>query len=197
MLKLFDRWDTSAIAVKDIGLQKYVNLRETLVPRTCGRNTRRFHKSTYMNIIERLINKLMVPGHKGKKHKLTSGQCSGKWQFAYRTVIKTFEIVENQTKQNPVEVFIRALENAAPREEVTSIEYGGAKYPQAVEVAPQRRIDMVLRLITQGAYAKSWNSKKTIESCLADEILKAYNMDQTSAALSKKLEMERQASSAR
>ncbi len=106
-------------------------------------------------------------------------------------------IIEQKSKKNPIEVFVKALENAAPREEIVTIEYGGARYPKAVECAPQRRIDLVLRLFTQGAYQKAFNKKKTVESALADEILAAHAMSQQSVAISKKLELERQADSSR
>ena len=106
-------------------------------------------------------------------------------------------LIEKQTKSNPVEIFVRAIENAAPREEITTIEYGGARYPKAVEMAPQRRVDYALRLMTQGAYQASFGKKKSIVDALANEIIKANKMDQTSAAISKKLELERQADASR
>ena len=144
------------------------------------------------------MGKLQVPGHKGKSHKLTSGHCTGKAMNSYRIVFKAFGIIENQTKKNPIEVFVKALENAAPREEITTIEYGGARYPQAVDCSPQRRIDIALRQMTQGSYAKAFNKKVSMEKALANEIIGAYNADQASSqAYSKRIELERQAESAR
>jgi small subunit ribosomal protein S7 len=196
-IKLFDKWDTTGITVQDPGLIKYVNLRPIVVPRTGGRNVgTQFWKSKY-HVVERLINKIMIPGHKGKKHKTSSGRCSGKGTTAYQIVEDTFDLIEKQTKSNPVEIFVRAIENAAPREEITTIEYGGARYPKAVEMAPQRRVDYALRLMTQGAYQASFGKKKSIVDALANEIIKANKMDQTSAAISKKLELERQADASR
>ena len=195
--KIYNRWDISNIEVKDPGLKRYINLSNIMVPRTGGKNVRvRFWKSKN-NIIERFMNKLMVPGHRGKKHKLTSGHNTGKSYHVFNIVEKTFEIIEQRTKQNPVEIFVRALENAAPREEITAIEYGGARYPQAVECAPQRRVDVALRMFTQGSYQRSFGKKIKIEEALADEIIKAYNIDQGSAAIAKKLELEKQADSSR
>ncbi len=196
-LKIFDRWETNHIKVTDLGLQDYINIKPIIVPRTCGRNVgTQFWKSKY-NIVERLINKLMIPGHKGKKHKISSGRCGGKAITAYHIVEKTFLIIERKTNKNPVEVFVKALENAAPREEITTIEYGGARYPKAVECSPQRRIDVALRLMVQGSYANSYGKKKSIEDALSDEIIKAYNMDQTSISIGKKLEIERQSDASR
>src|SRR3989338_6480841 len=196
-MKLFNKYDLSGIVINDPCLKGYINLDPLLVPKTTGRNTsNRFWKAKY-NIVERLMNKLMVPGHKGKKHKLTSCSCTGKGLMVYKIVQKTFDIIEGRLKKNPVEVFVKALENAAPREEITTIEYGGARYPQAVECAPLRRVDIALRQMVQGSYSRCFNKKVRIEEVLAEEIIKAYNTDQGSQAISKKLELERQADSSR
>ncbi|MBI5392208.1 30S ribosomal protein S7 [Candidatus Woesearchaeota archaeon] len=196
-IKLFHLWDISGIHVEDPGLKKYVTLTPVFVPHAAGRNAKSRFGKTKSNIVERLMGKLMVPGHKGKKHKLTSGHITGKGAHVYQTVIDTFTSIERDTKENPVKVFIKAIENAAPREEITTIEYGGARYPQAVECAPQRRIDIALRQMVQGAYTKCFDSKITLVKALSDEIIKSYRMDQTSQAISKKLELERQADSSR
>ena len=192
-IKAFNRWSTKAIAVEDDGLRDYITLEPKIVLRSAGRYVKsRFHKSR-MFIVERLINKLMNTGHKGKKHFRSSFHETGKVQTAYHIVEEVFKKIEQRTKKNPVEVFVKALENAAPREEIITIEYGGARYPKAVECAPQRRIDLALRLMTQGSYHKSFNSKKGIADTLTDEIVNAYNLSQNSAAVAKKLELERQA----
>jgi small subunit ribosomal protein S7 len=196
-IKLFNQYSVEGIAVDDQGLQAYITVSPIIVPKTGARYAgRRFHKSR-ISIVERLINKIMVPGHKGRKHKTTSGHCTGKAHAAYKLVKDAFEIVEKRTKLNPFAVFVKAVENASPREEIVTIEYGGARYPKATEVAPQRRIDMALRLMTQGAFNASFNSKKKAADALADEIINAYNMDTKSNAIAKKLELERQADSSR
>ena len=100
-------------------------------------------------------------------------------------------------KQNPLAILVKAIENAAPREEVIAIEYGGARYPKAVEVAPQRRVDLALRFMTQGAYARSFNKKVKIEDALADEIVNAAQCSGKSNAISKKRDLERQAASSK
>lgn len=197
MIKLFDKWDTAGIKVEDQGLRDYINLKPIIIPKTSGRNVKMQFAKSKNNIVERLITKLMVPGHRGKKHKMSSGHCCGKAIKTYKIVKNAFMIIEKQLNKNPVEVFVKAVENAAPREEINTIEYGGAKYPQAVEVSPQRRVDFAMKMIVQGAYAKSFRSKRKIEETLADEIIKAYQCDSKSSAISKKLELERQADSAR
>jgi len=196
-LKWFNKWSTSEVLVEDPGLKKYIDIKPILVPRSFGRNSaQRFGKSK-STIIERLMNKVTVSGHKGKKHYRTSGHMTGKGLHAYSTLKKVMLIIERETKQNPIQILVKAIENAAPREEITTIEYGGARYPQAVDCAPQRRIDIALRQMTQGAHGKSFGKKKGIANALAEEIIKAYSLDQTSQAISKKLELERQADSSR
>ncbi len=193
----FNKWSTEGIRVEDPGLQMYITLEPKIVPKTGARyHGNKFHKSRIF-IVERLINKVMIPGHKTKKHFKTSYKITGKAHIAYDLVEKTLGLIEKQTKENPIKVFVKALENGAPREEIITIEYGGARYPKAVECAPQRRIDIALRLMTQGAYHKSFNSKKGIVECLAEEIISAYRLDRASHAISKKLEVERQADASR
>ena len=196
-VKLFNKWSSDGIKVEDPGLISYISLAPKIVPKTGARYAgNRFHKSKTF-IVERLINKLMVPGHKGGKHFRSSSDVTGKSNTASDIVEKTFTIIEKRTKQNPIAVFVKALENAAQREEIITIEYGGARYPKAVECAPQRRIDIALRHMTQGSYHKSFKSKKPIEEFLADEIIAAFNLSQTSNAIAKKFEIERQADSSR
>ena len=196
-IKAFNRWSTEGITVEEEGLKNYIHLVPTYVPRTGARYAgNRFHKSKVF-IVERLMNKIQNSGHKGKKHFKSSGRNTGKSHNAFNIMEKTLEIIEKRTKHNPIEVLVKAIENAAPREEIIMIEYGGAHYPKPVECAPQRRVDTTIRLFTQGAYQKSFNSKKAIEETLADEIVNAYNKSSQSMAISKKHEMERQADSSR
>ena len=68
MIKVFNRWDSEGIKVEDKGLVDDIGLEPRIVPRTGARYAgKRFHKSKLF-IVERLINKVMVPGHKGRKH---------------------------------------------------------------------------------------------------------------------------------
>lgn len=197
MMKVFNRWDTEGIKIEDPGLVNYITLEPKIVPKTGARYAgQRFYKSRVF-IVERLINKLMVSGHKAKKHFISSGHNCGKKDKACKIVFDAFEIIEKKLKINPVEVFVYALENAAPREEIVAIEYGGARYPKAVEVAPQRRVDLALRYMIQTAYGASFNKKTSIANALANEIIEAYKSSVKSAAVSKKRDMERQAASSK
>ena len=149
------------------------------------------------SIIERLINRLMVAGHKGKKHARSSGHNTGKANQAYKIVYEALTIIEEKTKQNPIKVVVQAVENAAPRDEIVTIEYGGARYPKATECSPQRRIDLALKHIVQGTYTRCFAKKKSASSSLAEEILEAVEFSANSNAIAKKRDIERQADASR
>ena len=196
-VKAFNRWDIIGVKVADPGLISYITVAPRFLPKTGAKYAKaKFHKSKTF-IIERIMNKMMVAGHRAKKHKISSGHNSGKSQLVSRIMIKVLEQLEIKTKQNPIQVVITAIENSAPREEIIAIEYGGARYPKAVECSPQRRVDLAIRFMTQGASQKAFNTKKSIQDCLIDEILAAYNLSPNSNAISKKNELERQADSSR
>jgi len=151
-----------------------------------------------MNIIERLANHLFVAGHRGKKHLITSGKNVGKTFKVWKIIIDTFNILEDRAKKNPVEVLVRAIENAALREEVTSFQVGGIIVRKAVITSPQRRVDIALRLISQGAYQKAFANPKKMAECLADELFAAYNNDSSkSYSVKEKERKEREAGGSR
>lgn len=194
---MFGKWSTD-FPITDIGLRPYLNLAPYYVPISSGRSIQKQFWKSKKSIVERLIGKLLVPGHKGKKHVFTSGRQGGKVSTIYNLVKKTFEIVEARTKKNPIEVFVRALEIGSPREGVATIEYGGVRYPKAADLAPQRRIDLALRWMTQGSFMGSRRNKKSMSDALAEEIIATANSDQTrSNCLTKRLELERQAGASR
>ena len=196
-IKFFNRWSAEKVAVNDKGLMNYLSLDPRIVPKT-GANYAgsRFHKADVF-IVERLATKLMVSGHKSKKHIISSGHNCGKKTLALRIVESALAKAEQKLKINPLAALVKAVENAAPREEVISIEYGGARYPKAVDVAPLRRIDLALRFMAQGAYQKCFNKKVKIEDALAEEIIFAYQCSPRSAAIAKKRDGERQSASSK
>ncbi|MBI2145005.1 30S ribosomal protein S7 [Candidatus Woesearchaeota archaeon] len=196
-IKMFGKWSVEGIAVKDPGLVNYIAVKAVHVPRTGARYAQqKFYKSK-ISIVERLMNKIMVPGHRSKKHVITSYPMTGKATQAYGMVKSMLELIEQKLKQNPVKILVEAVENAAPREEIVSIEYGGARYPKAVDCSPQRRVDLALRYFIQGSMAKSFNNKKTFAEALSEEIIHAFQRSPNSQAISKKLELERQAEASR
>lgn len=194
--KIFDLYDLSKISVKDSGLKDVINLDQKLVLKSYGRNSNKFGQ-TKVNIIERLINRIAVAGHRGKKHKIIKGDATGKYSKNAKIVLDAFEIIGKRTSKNPAEVFVRAIENSSPRDEVTMIEYGGARYPQAVDCSPLRRVNQSLKWISHGASDKAFNKKKTFAQGLAEEIILASEENGESFAVRKKNEAEKQADSAR
>ncbi len=197
VIKMFGKWPVEGIAVKDPGLVNYINLKAVFVPRTGARYAKqKFYKSK-VTIVERLMNKFMVAGHRGKKHTITSNTLTGKSAQAFKTMESVLGVIEQKTKQNPIKVLVEAVEAAAPREEIVSIEYGGARYPKAVDCSPQRRVDLTLKHFVQGAMAKSFNNKKTFAEALCEEITSAFQKSPSSHAISKKMELERQAEASR
>ena len=196
MIKVFGRWETEKVEVKDPGLRTYINLKPFYLPHQGGRHVKPFGKSE-VSIVERLVNKIPVTGHDGKKHRRPSGRNTGKKQKAFKIVREAFETVEKRAKRNPIQVLVDALSNASPREETTRIKYGGIAYHQSVDVSPQRRLDVALRLISVSASKVAFKNKKSMAACLADEIVAAANYDIKSHSISKKEEIERIAKAAR
>ena len=194
--KIFDLYETSEIEIKDPGLKSAINLQPKLILKSYGRNVQKFGQAK-VNVIERLMNRIAVAGHRGKKHKIIKGTATGKYTKNMKIVLEAFKLIEKRTGKNPVEVLVRAIENSAPRDEITVIEYGGARYPQAVDVSPLRRVNLALRWMVHGASDRAFNKKKTLVEGLADEIILAYEANGESFAMRKKNESEKQADSAR
>lgn len=196
-LLLFNRWDTSEVKVDDPGLKNHINLDPILIPRTGGRFATKPFQKEKISIVERLMNKLMVSGHRGKKHKLTSGHQAGNVQVLYKIMKKAFEIIEKRTKKNPVQVLVNAIENAALLEEVASYRLGGIIARSSVVVSPQRRIDLALRHISQGIQKASFKTKKSLAEVISDELISASNNDSKSFAIQERNRIEREAEGAR
>jgi small subunit ribosomal protein S7 len=182
---VLSKYDMKSVKIEDKGLEKYINLDTKNIYNGGIFSNKLFGKSK-IPLIERLINNIMRTEHyNGKKIK------------AYKIVNLTFEIIDKKTKTNPVQVLINAIENSAPKEETTRLRFGGISVPKAVDVAPQRRLDIALRNISLGSVNASHKNKKSMEACLADEIIKASKNDVASFAVAKKNDIERVAKSAR
>lgn len=185
-IKFFEKWSYKDIQVKDLGLQRYISLKPLVVPHSMGRHEHTRFRKANVNIVERLVNNLMRPGkNAGKKAK------------AMNIVKHAFEIIHLRTGKNPIEVLVRAVENSAPCEDTTRISYGGIVYHLSVDIAPQRRVDLALRNICEGARQASINNPRSIEECLAEELILAANHDMKSYAVSKRHETERVAQASR
>jgi small subunit ribosomal protein S7 len=195
-IRLFNRWDNN-VPVNDEGLKRYINLTPRIIPKASGAHQKTpFHKSK-MHIVERLALHLIVSGHSSKKHKITSGKFGGGYQTAMKTVEYAFGEIEKKTGKNPVEVLVRAVENAALCEEVAAYQVGGMTARQAVIASPQRRVDKALRLFAQGAYKDSFNKKTKIGDALVNELTAAYEGSNKSLAIREKERIEQEAAGSR
>ena len=108
-------------------------------------------------LVTRLINNIMYDGKKG---------------VAQKIVYEAFEIVEEKTGKNALEVFEQAMENVMPSLEVKARRVGGANYQVPIEVRPERRQTLGLRWMA--SYSRL-RSEKTMKERLAGEILDALN----------------------
>jgi small subunit ribosomal protein S7 len=185
-IKLFGKWSFQGVEANDAGLKRYVSLKPVVMPHSMGRHEHKRFRKANVNIVERLANNIMRPGkNAGKKAKVTN-------------ILKNaFEIINLRTGKNPIEVLVRAVENSAPCEDTTRLSYGGIAYRLSVDVAPLRRVDLALRNICEGTREASINNPRSIEECLAEELVLAANHDMKSHAVSKRHEKERIAKASR
>ena len=185
-IKLFGEWSFEDVEVRDIGLKRYINLNPVYLPHSGGRHeARKFWKSR-LNLVERFINNLMRPGSSGgEKNRITNA------------VRAAFKIINLKTGRNPIEVLVRAVENCAPNEDTTRIGYGGVVYRLAVDISPQRRIDLALRYIIKGIQEETFGNPKSLEEIIADQLIGAANNDSNNFAVRRKQELERIALSSR
>jgi small subunit ribosomal protein S7 len=185
-IKLFGKWSFEDIKLDDPGLQQYISLKPVYVPHSMGRHEHgKFHKAK-VSIVERLINNLMRPGNS-----------AGKKTRAINLVKNAFEIINIRTGENPVQVLVTAVENTSPGEDTTRISYGGIAYHMAVDISPQRRVDLALRFLSEGARNQSFGNPKALDEYLAEELVLASKNDVKSYAVKKRNEMERIARSSR
>ena len=193
-LLLFRKWDTSEIAINDLGLQTAISLKQIIMPLDFGRSALKRYNKGQVNIVERLANKLM---HFGKKYAKNTGRQGGKKHHSLNIVKTAFEIIHLKTGKNPVEVLVRAVENSAPNEDTTRIVYGGTVYHVSVDVAPLRRVDLALRFIADAIKDATFSNPKPIEEYIAEHLILAANNDPLAPSIKKKNELERVAQASR
>ena len=192
---LFNKWDVRKIEVSDPGLQNVISIVPSVViPITFGRHEHQRMKKAEVHIIERLANKLM---HFGKRYAKNTGRMGGKKARIFKTIDTALDIINLETGKNPVELLVKAVENASPNEDTTRIVYGGVVYHVSVDVAPLRRVDLALRFIAEGVRESTYSSLQSIEEILAKEIILTAANDMSSYAIKKKNEQQRIAMSSR
>lgn len=117
-------------------------------------------------VVAKLINSIMLDGKKGTAQSIVYG---------------AFEIVEQQTGENPLEVFEKAMNNIMPVVEVKARRVGGANYQVPVEVRAERKQTLGIRWLTKYTRARG---EKTMAERLAKELMDAAN--NTGASVKKK-----------
>jgi len=186
---LFGRWDPSDVKCNDMALADYINFKgqqARFLPHSAGRfNKIRFRKAQ-CPIVERLINAMMIKGRN-----------NGKKLLSMRIVKHTFEIIHLMTGENPIQILVTAVMNGGPREDSTRIGRAGSVRRQSCDVAPLRRVNQAIWLMTHGAKNAAFRNVKTIAECLADELMNAAKGSSNSFAIKKKDELERVAKSNR
>jgi small subunit ribosomal protein S7 len=192
---LFNKWDVRKIEVRDPGLQNVISIvASVVIPITFGRHEHQRMKKAEVHIVERLANKLM---HFGKRYAKNTGRMGGKKARIFKIIDTALDIINLETGKNPVELLVKAVENASPNEDTTRIVYGGVVYHVSVDVAPLRRVDLALRFIAEGVRESTYSSLQSIEEVLAKEIISTAANDMSSYAIKKKNEQERIAMSSR
>ena len=124
-------------------------------------------------LVARFINCVLTKGKKGP---------------AERIVYAALDEVGKKTKEEPLKVFRKAVENAAPLLEVRSRRVGGATYQVPVEVKSSRRLSLSMRWMIAQARDRAGH---TMSEKLSGEIMDAYN--NTGGAIKKKEEVHRMA----
>ncbi|QOY37525.1 30S ribosomal protein S7 [Anaerobacillus isosaccharinicus] len=117
-------------------------------------------------LVTRLINRIMVDGKRG---------------VAQTILYKAFELVQERSGNNPMEVFEQAIKNIMPVLEVKARRVGGSNYQVPIEVKPERRTTLGLRWLVNYSRLRG---EKTMEERLANEIMDAAN--NTGAAVKKR-----------
>lgn len=108
-------------------------------------------------LVTRLVNRVMIDGKKG---------------VAQSILYNSFNIVQQRTGQEPMEVFEQALKNVMPVLEVKARRVGGANYQVPIEVKPERRTSLGLRWLVHYSRLRG---EHTMEERLAAEIIDASN----------------------
>jgi len=105
--------------------------------------------------------------------------------------------LKQRPEKNPIQALVDAILNVAPREETTRISMGGISYQQAVDISPQRRVDLAIKIIIQSTIGLAYNGLKPIDELIAEELILASRNDVNSKAIRKRDELERIAYAAR
>ena len=96
----------------------------------------------------------------------------GKKSVSTRIIYEALDTLKQKTEKDPLEVFLKALDNVKPMVEVKSRRVGGATYQVPIEIRESRREALAMRWVITAARAKSGHG---MGERLASELLDAYN----------------------
>jgi small subunit ribosomal protein S7 len=97
----------------------------------------------------------------------------GKKSVAEGILYGAFDVIQTRFKDDPIEVFRKALDNVKPKLEVKSRRVGGANYQVPVEVRPERRVALGMRWLV--GYSRSRGEKTMMERLAAELVDAAQN----------------------
>jgi small subunit ribosomal protein S7 len=97
----------------------------------------------------------------------------GKKSVAEGILYGAFEVINTRFKEDPIEVFRKALDNVKPKLEVKSRRVGGANYQVPVEVRPERRVALGMRWLV--GYSRNRGEKTMMERLAAELVDAAQN----------------------
>jgi small subunit ribosomal protein S7 len=97
----------------------------------------------------------------------------GKKSTAEHIVYGALDVIQARYKEDPLEVFRKALDSVKPKVEVKSRRVGGATYQVPVEVRPERRVALAMRWLKD--YARERGEKTMVERLAAELVDAAQN----------------------
>jgi small subunit ribosomal protein S7 len=119
----------------------------------------------------------------------------GKKTIAEKLVYKALEKIKEDSKQEPLGVFEKAIANVAPKMEVKPRRVGGASYQVPIEVRGERKEALAIRWILEGARSRSNSAFHGFDLKLAAELMDAANS--TGTAMKKKEDIQKSANANR
>jgi small subunit ribosomal protein S7 len=124
-------------------------------------------------LVAKFVNSMMFEGKKSPAEGILYG---------------ALDVIQQRTKEDPLAVFRKAIDNVKPVVEVRSRRVGGATYQVPIEVRPARRMSLAMRWIVQHARSRG---EKSMKERLAGELMEASS--NRGAAVKKKEDTHRMA----
>jgi len=131
-------------------------------------------------LITRFVNKIMFDGKK---------------TIAQRLVYQALDQIKEQTKQDPLSVFEKAIQNVSPKMEVRPRRVGGASYQVPTEVRGDRKEALAIRWLISGAESRGGKEMHGFDKKLAAELIDAAN--NAGVAIKKKDDIQKAANANR